>query len=204
MSRLLDNNNFLFRDITAVDAPGGMTLLRQGRYLHPAILSTIYTIFIKGTRAGSSSNLSILRYAGPSHRTRVTVDELGSAIVAPDADPSDDDKDDSDPWWQGLQGPNTNKRIFDEIPRTALRLVAACIRWVLRQHSVLGELPKDLPNMAINDEFAREIEMLIAMSMAGLDMAMITRAVKACGDQGAAEPRNDRDNPWEMAEVLSD
>jgi hypothetical protein len=58
--------------------------------------------------------------------------------------------------------------------------------------------------MAINDEFAREIEMLIAMSMAGLDMAMITRAVKACGDQGAAEPRNDRDNPWEMAEVLSD
>jgi hypothetical protein len=77
-----------------------------------------------------------------------------------------------------LQGPNTNKRIVDEIPRSILALVAAIIRWVLLQYDIQGVCPKKLPDMSINDDFALEVDWLIQKTMAGLSLTEITTAVK--------------------------
>jgi hypothetical protein len=71
VARLLDNNNFLFRDLSAIPSvsePGRMSISRYGRYLYPAILSTVYEIFIEGNNSGGHSGISIMSYAGPSHR----------------------------------------------------------------------------------------------------------------------------------------
>lgn len=103
--------------------------------------------------------------------------------------PNDDDaRSEYTMWKNGLQGPNTGKQIVDEVPRTVLGFVAACIHWALSRHDVGGNAPSKYPNMTRDDSFTNTVTWLVTKST-GLDMAMITREVKACektvGDQGS-------------------
>jgi hypothetical protein len=84
-----------------------------------------------------------------------------------------------------------------------LGLVAATIQWLLRQHSIWGELPRELTTMRIDDNFQNTVESLIRATMSGLDMARVTREVKACGIKPTAQG-TPRRNVFDEVEVLSD
>ncbi|HUJ81472.1 MAG TPA: hypothetical protein VLW83_06285 [Candidatus Acidoferrales bacterium] len=199
IARLLDRNNFIFNDLTlTTDGNSAAKVLRKGRYLHPAIIATIYKMFIKGGNGGGYSDISIMEYAGPTHRSACSAGSHDGL--------SDDDIEAAEQmtllYLNGLQGPNAKKRIIDEIPRTVLALVAAVIRWVLCRYDCLGNLPTPLPEMALNDDFVNEVEFLIRRTMGGVDMAMITREVKrwpTANNGLSGAPRIDEDD-----DVVSD
>jgi hypothetical protein len=192
VARLLDSNNFIFKELTVVPGTnGGSQLTRKGRYLHPAILETTYRMFIRGHAPGTINELATMRYAGPTYMQ-----------PGPDGD-DDADSEWATLWENGLQGPNTNKRIIDEVPRTALGFVAACIAWVLRQYDIRGNLPPKLPNMTLDDNFTNEVTWLVRKST-GMDMAMITREVKACGKVVAGQESSNVADRDDGGDILSD
>jgi Domain of unknown function (DUF6532) len=168
IARLLDADNFIFRELIVPET--GTKLLRKGRYLHPAILAITYKMFIQGRTRGTVNELATMKYAGPTY---ITTEPNGDTPGAPDEDAAEQ----STLWDNGLQGPNTDKWIVDEVPRTVLGFVAACIRWGLRQYDVCGKLPDQQRDMSLDDKFVNEVTRLIT-KVTGLDMAMITREVK--------------------------
>jgi hypothetical protein len=124
--------------------------------------------------------------------------------VFPYAGPTQHPDDSSDAQMQPIpyhHGPNTDKRIVDEIPRSILALVAAVIRWVLLCHNCLGAFPQKLPDMSINNSFAQEVDWLIRRTMAGSSLIEITTAVKNqdCPNSGTS-PTVDRDD----GDIMSD
>jgi Domain of unknown function (DUF6532) len=181
IARLLDADNFIFRELTIVPGTNrGTKLSRKGRYLHPAILATTYKMFLQGRTRGTVNELATMKYAGPTY---ITTEANGDTPSDPDEDAADTEE--RTLWENGLQGPNTDKRIVDEVPRTVLGFVAACIRWGLRQYDVFGNRPGKLGDMSLDDKFVNEVTRLIA-NVTGLDMAMITREVKGWEKVGNA------------------
>jgi hypothetical protein len=196
IARLLDSSTFIFKELTVVQGPNGESQLsRKGRYLHPAILEISYKMFIQGRNTGTVNELATIRYAGPTHINTGPDDDTAAA--------PDDDDDANTLWENGLQGPNTNKRMIDELPRVALGFVAACIAWALRGYDMNGNLPPKRPQMTLDDNFTNEVTWLVNKST-GLDMAMITREVKACAkvvaQQGLSNAMDWQDGP----DILSD
>jgi hypothetical protein len=111
IARLLDADNFIFRELTIVPGTnGGTKLSRKGRYLHPAILATTYKMFLQGRTRGTVNELATMKYAGPTY---ITTEANGDTPSDPDEDAADTEE--RTLWENGLQGPNTDKRIVDEV-----------------------------------------------------------------------------------------